>query len=334
MKKNIPHLRPWIIKDDIRAVNKALSEKCTSHFKYAGILSEKLKNYAGFENCYLYASGTLALRSALLMLKLPKRSAVAIPSFTCQGVLNGVLAAGHKPHIIDCDNRGLMDAGEVLKIYKKDHIAAAVAVHQFGLINEGMAKLARLMPVIEDCSHVPPKAYIKGSRSVYGSLEGTKLLGAGEGGYLLCAGRDEKGDKEMNPVFLGNRLSDVTAVLALCQLKRLSENLRKRKRTAAIYSKSLDSSKIVRGKRAAWFRFLIDSGSLSGVDGLIERAEAAGIALRRPIMPHPLHEYVAGFRKKCPNAENLWKTLVSIPIYPDLKECEIDVVIRFLVGEF
>lgn len=334
MKKNIPHLRPWIIKDDIRAVNKALSEKSVSHFHYAYALARELKNYSGFKSCALYASGTLALRAALLLLKLPKGSAVAIPSFTCQGVLNGVLAAGYKPYITDCDNCGLIKAEDVLKAYKEGNVSAAVAVHQFGLINSDMERLSRLMPIIEDCSHVPPRSYIKGSVSICGSLEGTKFLGAGEGGYALFNVHNQAPGSEIDCFCLGNRISDPIAVLALCQFGRISKNIQKRKRIAGIYGKIFSDSIIVDGNRAAWFRFLIRVNSVKSAEALIGKALRAGITLRRPIMPHPLHGCVSEFRKKCPNAENLWETLVSIPVYPDLKEHEINSIAGFLRREF
>ncbi|MDD5681583.1 MAG: DegT/DnrJ/EryC1/StrS family aminotransferase [Candidatus Omnitrophica bacterium] len=330
MRSIIPHLRPWITQSDIKAVNSALLERCTSHFKYADSLSAELAKCAGFKNCNLYASGTLALRTALLMLKLPKGSGVAIPAFTCRGVLTGVLAAGHRPYVADCDDNGLMNADEVLKAHSKGRVVAAVAVHQFGLVNESMEKPARSMPVIEDCSHVPPKAYIKNSKSIFGSLEGTKLLGAGEGGYLLFDGRGGGHKKIADPAFLGNRLSDIMAVLALCQLKRLSENVENRKRTAGQYRRLFDDSRVVDGKRAAWLRFLIRMDSLNAVAELIRKAGIRGITLRRPIMPYPLHRYLDAGKFKCPNAERLWKTLVSIPIFPDMTNEEISAVKHFL----
>lgn len=330
MNPIIPHLRPWILKEDINAVNSALSEKSVCSWHYAEKLSEALEEYSGFESCRLYASGTLALRAALLHSDIPEGSGIGIPSFTCKGVLYGVLAAGYRPFIIDCDDAGLMNGDVALMAFEDGHISACIAVHQFGLVNRSIEHLTDSMTVIEDCSHVPPKKYLSGSKGVFGSLEGTKLLGAGEGGYLLL----DSYHPDAADMILGNRLSDIIAVLALCQLKRLNENIQKRESIALKYKKALKGFQPIYGERAAWFRFLLRMDSLDSVNELIEEAEQKGITLRRPIMPCSLHKYVNEFIDRCPNTEKLWETVVSIPLYPDLTESEIDIITQFLIKKF
>ena len=128
MMTAIPHLRPWILPEDRKAVDRALSEKSVSSWHYAEILSKELENYAGFGNCRLFSSGTLALRAALLCSGIPEGSGVGIPSFTCSGVLSGVITAGFRPCVIDCDDSGLMSVDQVLEAFKMD-ISAPVLLY-------------------------------------------------------------------------------------------------------------------------------------------------------------------------------------------------------------
>ena len=335
MMTAIPHLRPWILPEDRKAVDRALSEKSVCSFHYAEMLSKELESYAGFGTCRLFSSGTLALRAALLCSGIPEGSGVGIPSFTCSGVLGGVLTAGLRPYVIDCDDSGLMSADHALEAFKNGHIGACCAVHQFGLINRSVESLTGFMPVFEDCSHVLPKRYLNGSRGIFGSLEGTKLLGAGEGGYLILDVHCRQGDAVRNiHINLGGRLSDIIAVLALKQLDRIEENILKRESIAVMYKKVLHSIVPVDGERGTWFRFLLTMDSMDQTDDIIKKAGEAGITLRRPVMPHCLHKYIDEYRDKCPNSDRLWERMVSLPMYPDLTGSEIERITQFLKKSF
>jgi dTDP-4-amino-4,6-dideoxygalactose transaminase len=325
----IPHSRPWVMPEDTHAVQEALEERAVCTWHHAGDLARVLAGSSGAGSCRLYATGTLALRAALRDLHLPPGSGVGIPAFTCPDVLRGVVSAGYNPVVLDCDAQGLLSVADTTHAFEQGRIQAAVCVHQFGLLHRGMADVAAAMPVIEDCSHVPPGFYLEASAAAIGSLEGTKLLGAGEGGYHL--GRKAQPD---DPAEVGDRLSDVLAVLALCQMERLVANLEKRAGIAARYQACCPPGSIVDGERGAWFRFLLRRGSRQAVDALITAGAAAGITLKRPIMPHPLNHRTDVDADACPTADRLWETLVSIPFYPDLQEEEITVIERFLEQSF
>jgi len=70
--------------------------------------------------------------------------------------------------------------------------------------------------------------------------------------------------------------------------------------------------------------------SNQAVEALIANGQAAGIVLKRPIMPHPLHRRSNHHNSDCPMADRLWDTLISIPIFPALSYEEVSVVERFL----
>lgn len=323
----IPHSRPFIDSRDIEVIAGALQERSISSYHYANLLQERLKEISQFENCLLFATGTLALRSALLTTGLTPGSGIAIPSFTCPDLITAVVAAGYHPVIVDCNCSGLLNAEKVLEAYDHKTVHGAIAVHQFGLLNMEMEHLTAVMPVVEDCCHVPPKAYLRGSRAVIGSFEGTKLLGAGEGGYLLL--HELQVTDINNALLLGNRLSDLVAVLALKQLDRLDQNLERRSVLASEYAKHIAHYRIINTARAAWFRFLVRTDSQENVLKLIELSQEQGITLRRPIMPDPLHRLLGYSDKDFPFATSLWECLVSIPIYPDMTDTEKDRILRF-----
>lgn len=324
----IPHSCPWVLPEDKKAVLAALDEKRVCTWHKAKLLVDRIAVSAGAGECELYATGTLALCAALRDLNLPQGSGVGMPSFTCSDVLRGILAAGLNPVILDCDEQGLVSFAAVAHSYKQGKIKAMVCVHQFGLLCRKRPGFEGL-PVVEDCSHVPPGFYYSDSVSAFGSMEGTKLIGVGEGGYYL---RRKKADSRNFAISLniGDRLSDVLAVLALNQLDRLKENLERRAELARHYIACCHRGRILDGERAAFFRFLLELESKNNADQLIVDAEAAGISVKRPIMPAPVHRLWSGVAYKCPNADILWERVVSVPLYPALSKEEEGHVARFL----
>ena len=69
-------------------------------------------------------------------------------------------------------------------------------------------------------------------------------------------------------------------------------------------------------------------------NAFIEDLKSEGIGLSvhwRPLHLHPYYEQTFGWRAEdFPAATNLWPRLVSLPIFPDMQEQEIDQVVRVI----
>ena len=324
MKPLVPHSRPWLLPEDEIAVTRAVRAGEVATFRHAQLLAAALAEYAGEKRCRLFGTGSLALAAGLRGLALPAGSGVAIPAFTCPDVLRGVLAAGLLPVVLDCTKSGCMDAALVRVAAADGRVRAAVAVHQFGVVNRDLESLSGTLPVLEDCCHVPPRRYLRDSVGAFGSFEGTKLLGAGEGGWLMA---DAWGDEHP-----GERLSDLVAAIACNQLVRLGDNLARRETLARSFGPAVGQDRVVSGERACWFRFLVRVDGESDVARAINAAAQRGILCRRPIMPGPLHRHplAAAPASPCPRAEALWSQLISVPLYPALTVTDVERVILFL----
>ncbi|OPY62543.1 MAG: UDP-4-amino-4-deoxy-L-arabinose--oxoglutarate aminotransferase [Pelotomaculum sp. PtaU1.Bin065] len=337
MQSLIPHSRPWIKPDDRCAVDSLLRERAVSDWKYTPVLAQMLCEYSGLPKARLYATGTLALAAALKSLELSLGSGIGIPSYTCSNVLEAVVIAGYTPIVLDCRQDATISETAISEAISKGKVKAVIAVHQFGLFASGAKNFCNEIQVIEDCSHVPPRQYLPGSYAVCGSLEGTKLLGSGEGGYLLGKGSRIERFLEMSGQDIynsyGARLSDIIACIAINQLNRIEENLKRREKIATNYTKSCTSLGInmISGERISWFRFLIKAKDEKELARWLEIGEKMNICLLRPIMPKPLHALLPGIgEKNCPISEELYQTTLSIPIYPDLSVDDRSHIIKFL----
>lgn len=131
------------------------------------------------ERAVFLSSGKEAITKALELLNAKE---VAIPSYTCERVLQGALDAGCKPHIVDCwfDLQINLDS---LSKFKGDTV---IVPHMFGI----KAKVKEIKEmgynVIEDCSQCLGLDGLGNySDYVVVSVGSTKWLSAGAGGFLI-----------------------------------------------------------------------------------------------------------------------------------------------------
>lgn len=284
-------------------------------------------------------SGLGGLRLALRSLGVGPGQAVAIPAYACVALANAVLACGADPVAVDVEEGSWTLSPRALRraVAERSDLAAVIAVHTFGA-RAPIDEIAEVgLPVIEDCSHAFGRTGLgSGGTLAVASLYATKLLGAGEGGMVLTSdGRLAEAvriqrdytDRAPGADRLNDKMSELTAALALCQLERLPAMLADRDRLAAGYQERLTamaaSGRLVlplRQRDRIWYRFAVevDGGLGRVVAGLARRGVMAAI----PVTPwcHPLPAASTGAGSR----------LLSLPLYPTLTSSEQDQVVEAL----
>jgi dTDP-4-amino-4,6-dideoxygalactose transaminase len=149
-------LSPNVEKDDLILALKLLfgSKK---RIGAAKTLENGFKEYLGVKYAFTFNSGRSAFLVILKCLNLELGSEVLIQGFTCNAVVNPILAAGLKPVFVDIDEKTLnMDANDLeKKISGKSQVV--VVQHTFGLPAD-LDKIQlicqqRNLILIEDCAH-------------------------------------------------------------------------------------------------------------------------------------------------------------------------------------
>ena len=119
-------------------------------------------------------------------------------------------------------------------------------------------------------------------------------------------------------------MSDLTAGLALSQIQQLKGFVEKRRSIAQIYRGALSNVPVkmqhaLSDSNPVYYRFVVRSDR---PDETMQAAREVGIECDRPVHI-PLHRNLetasAGNFK---NTEAVWKSGVSIPLYPDLSDQE------------
>ncbi|MGN6125438.1 MAG: UDP-4-amino-4,6-dideoxy-N-acetyl-beta-L-altrosamine transaminase [Humibacter sp.] len=145
--------------------------------------------------------------------------------------------------------------------------------------------------------------------------------------------------QEVHEFGLNYRLTDIASALGLAQLKRLEQFKRRRSEIVARYNEAFAT---VDGVRTPTQRADTDPMwhlyPLRVRDGrrreVFEKMRAAGIGVQVNYIPvywHPVYANVGYQRGMCPNAEAYYAEELSLPIFPDLADSQVDQVIDALV---
>ena len=340
----IPHSRPAIDQEDLRATAEVLRSGQIAQGPWVERFERDMAAFFGVQGGVAVSSGTAALELALRALRIGAGDEVIMPSYVCPAPWLATQRVGAEATLVDID----------LNTFNIDPLAACQAVtnktraiivpHLFGLPAD-LTELERLgIPLIEDCAQtlgVTEQGRPVGTvgRLTVCSFYATKLLCAGEGGMVLSnegallervrSLREYDGAPTLDPSSFNLKLTDLQAALGLSQLERFSAFQERRRFLAATYREALSSKAAVcpslpPGRTHGYYRFVIRLPHLQtdpeGLIGLISRLDQLGIHCRKPVF-RPLHRYLD--RSGFPNSDEADRTVLSIPLYPDLTDDEV-----------
>ncbi|TCC58072.1 UDP-4-amino-4,6-dideoxy-N-acetyl-beta-L-altrosamine transaminase [Kribbella pittospori] len=146
--------------------------------------------------------------------------------------------------------------------------------------------------------------------------------------------------QEVHEFGVNYRLTDIACALGLSQLKRLADFTKRRREITARYNEALE---LVDGVRIPAQRDYVDPAwhlyPVRIVGGrrreIFEGLRAAGIGVQVNYIPvywHPVFANAGYERGMCPNAEQYYREEISLPMYPDLTDADVDRVIETLTN--
>ncbi len=315
----------------------------------------KFSKYCGSKYAISCSNGTDAITLSLLSLDLPKNSEVIIPAMTYASTFYSVINAGLKPILVDInENDPLINFDQILnKITKKTKVI--IPVHLYGSvvdIHRLKKKINKKIFIIDDCAQAHG-AYYQNKKRVGGSnitkistfsLYPGKNLGAyGDGGIIttddkkICNKiktiRNIGALTKFNHETIGfnNRLDTLQASILIHKLEQLDQLNKKRMNIYKSYLKKIINPKIYFLKYTAYsvyHQFVVKVNNRKKfINYMTKNKIQTGIHY-----PHTINQmkyFKKNYkRKKFPNAENLAKKCVSLPIDPMLSKKEINYVIK------
>lgn len=332
MSSIISHSKPTLTSRDKDALLKVLHSKMIARGDRVIEFESKVANYLGLKGGVATSSGTAAFFLSLKALGIGKGDEVVLPTYVCYTVLSAVEKTGAIPVLCDVGNDWLISY-DIVKPHLSSKTKAIIAPH-IGGVTIDIKPLTDLgIPIIEDLAQAFG-AEINGRKAgTFGqiamcSFKAIKCLTTGEGGMILS--NDNSILEKIRSVQIFSPMSDIQAALGISQLEQYDSFLRRRQEIADIYFRTFDKfpeicMPLILRKRSMFFRFpLIVPLSF---DMLKAEFEKKGIAVRQ-FIDFLLHRILKQPSENFPNAEKHFKETLSIPIYPSLKDDQVEYIAK------
>ena len=366
----IPYGTQSLSEEDIQAVVKVLRSDYLTTGPVVKEFEEKVAAYTGAKYAVAVSSGTSALHAACFAAGIKEGDEVITSPFTFAASANSVLYCGAKVVFADIDRKTYNISPEEIENKITPRTKAVIPVHYAGqpCDMDAVYDIAgkHNLAVIQDAAHALGADY-KGKR--IGSMPGMAVLSfhpvkhitTGEGGMVLTDNekyyqclllfrshgitrdrsllhRDEGGwYYEQQALGYNYRITDIQCALGISQMDRLDSFISRRRLLAGRYDEAFKDIKGIttpyqaEGCNSSWHLYTIQVENRKEVFDILRKA---GIGVNVHYIPVYMHPYYCenGYSNvKCGNAEEVYRHIISLPLYPGLTEEQQDYVIEKVI---
>ncbi len=303
----------------------------------------------------------LAIREVIGETRPAERRYALMPSFTFAATAHAAAWCGLTPLFCDIDpETWMLDELAEEKLFQEyaDEIAVVVPYATFGN-NLNLARYQQIsercgIPVVVDAAaslgsvDENGKAFGAGFRwPIVFSMHATKVFSVGEGGILYCGDTERlgrlrsmssfgfQGERSATCIGLNAKLSEVSALTALLQLREFGRVLGQRELTARVYNEELgsvfDLQQQVGHLQVRSFQPMLLPTELAPFrDEAIELLRARGIEAGRYFSPHVAEQPF--FRRTAksgplPVTENIASRVLSLPLTVSMGSAQVRQVV-------
>jgi dTDP-4-amino-4,6-dideoxygalactose transaminase len=339
------------------------SKWLTNKGKFHDRFEAELAEYLGVKYVSLFANGTLALLTALQVLRI-KGEVITTP-YSFVATTHALKWNGITPVFVDIESQYCNLNAELIESAITPQTTAIMPVHVYGnpvdvyKIQE-IADIYNLR-VIYDAAHAFGVRLGNESICIFGDLSvlsfhATKTFTTMEGGAIVC--HDEKTKRRID--FLKNfgfanettvvthginaKMNEMQAALGIVQLKHIDENVSRRSKIADLYKEKLEGIEGISFLPSfpeltynyPYFPIFVDESKYGlSRDELYEKLKRSNIYGRRyfyPLISHfpPYRGLNSANPKNLPVAEKITAQVICLPIYPDLPVEKVDEIFSLI----
>lgn len=369
---NIQYGRQSIDEEDIQAVVDVLRGDFLTTGPAVSEFEKAVCDYTGAKYAVAIANGTAALHAACFAAGIGEGDEVITAPITFAASANCVLYCGGKPVFADIKPDTYNINPEDIRRKITDRTKAIIAVHFTGQPCEmdeihAIAEEYNLL-VIEDAAHALGADY-KGrkigalSDMTTFSFHPVKHITTGEGGMITTNDeklyerlklfrshgitRDERfmtrneGGWYYEQLDLGYnyRMTDIQCALGVSQIKKLDRFVTRRRELVARYNEAFkDVEDIVcpaqaEGCNNSWHLYVVQVADRKRMYDKLRKAGIYANVHYIPVYKHPYYQEHGYVGECCPNAEDLYAHMLSLPLYPGLTDEEQKYVIKTCIAE-
>ncbi len=369
----LPYGRQWISEDDISAVVEVLRSDLLTTGPRVNDFEKALAAYTGAGYAVAVSNGTAALHAAVHSLGVGPGDEIIIPTMTFCATASGVLFEGATPVFADVDPDTLLIDPAAVEELISERTRGVISVDFTGHPCD-YDRLSALcehhgIALVDDASHALGARYHGKAIGTLADLttfsfHPVKHITSGEGGLIATDDEEwasamkrfrnhnistEFRQRENNATWhydvvgLGYnyRLTDIQCALALNQLSRLPDWLKRRRQIARAYSEAFRDLDTVQPLAVdadvehAWHLYVIrlDLDQLTVDRGEVFRAlRAEGIGVNVHYIPVHLHpwyqERLGTTAGLCPVAEEAYEKMLTLPLFPRMSDADVESVME------
>jgi perosamine synthetase len=322
-------------------------------------LEQEFSAFVGAPFACALNSGTSALEIALRVFGVEGKE-VLVPSNTFFATPAAVVHAGGIPRFVDCDPYTLaMDYNSMVRRWT-NRCAGVIVVHVGGPVDPSTEAIAKFCHergwfLLEDAAHAHGSSLNGKQAGTFGdaatfSFYPTKVMTSGEGGMIVTANEHlyqeaviyrDQGKESFTSNFhirMGYnwRMSELHAVLGRSQLKRLPQNIVRRREIAQVFdaaikkSPSMVSQPLPEGSKSNYYKYPVTLAK--GIErALLKkrlkeewRVSLSGEVYTLPCHKQPIFEKYVDI--DLPGADEACARHVCLPLYPEMTQAETEYV--------
>ncbi|MCK5541069.1 MAG: UDP-4-amino-4,6-dideoxy-N-acetyl-beta-L-altrosamine transaminase [Desulfobacterales bacterium] len=357
-----PYGRQSIDEKDIASVCSVLRSDYLTTGPKVEEFEQAVCRYIDTRHGIAVSSGTAALHCAMYALNIGSGDEVIVSSMTFAATANCVCFMGATPVFVDVEPDTLLIDPEKIKALVTPKTKAIIGVDYAGQPCDWdhlrtIANKYDLALVADSCHAIG--AEYKGRKvgtladmTVF-SFHPVKHITTGEGGMIVtdneeCAqkmrlfrnhgitidamNKEKNGAWFYEMIDLGYnyRITDIQCALGISQLKKLPEWVRRRQAIAFTYSQFFSETKLAKPlkvRKSIQHAYHLYVVRIIKRDEILLKLRENGIGVNVHYMPvhlHPFYQQKFGYKKGlCPIAEDAYKDIISLPLWPGMEENDI-----------
>lgn len=360
----IPYGKQTLDQDDIESVVNVLERNTfLTTGPWVREFEEKVASFTKKRYAVSVNSGTAALHCAVRALNIKKGDEIIVPAISFVASANCVLYEQGVPVFVDIDPRTMNI--DPTKIEEKicERTKAIIVVHFTGQLCE-MKQIREIadrhnLKIIEDAAHaIGTEGVCQYGDMATFSFHPVKNMTTGEGGMIVtdnkeyyelmkrfrCHGidldykdREKQGSYDYDMCSLGfnYRLTDIQSALGISQLRKLPQLIRRRKEIAKKYDLAFRSCNHIetleQTQDNSYHLYVV---KVKGNRDLIfEKLKSDKINVNvhyKPIYLQSFYQKLGYKKGLCPVAEQVYESIITLPIFPTLTIEDQDRVIGSL----
>lgn len=324
----------------------------TNMGRYHQELEQQLKEFLDVNEISLTVNGHLALELAIQSMKFPEGSEVITTPFTFISTTHAIIRNRLKPVFCDIQKDYTIDVSKIEDLITEKTVAI-IPVHVYGNICD-VQEIERIaykydLKVIYDAAHAFGEEYNGQSVAQFGdmstfSFHATKVYNTIEGGAVCCHSREEyeklynlknfgiRSEELVVSVGGNAKMNEFQAIMGLCNLKYVKDEIEKRKKVCELYWERLKDVKGIKlnsykegvKPNYAYFPILLDHPEMR--DKIYQKLMDQNIYTRKYF--YPITADQACFKNQYRNEELEYarycsERILVLPLYSEMEEGDV-----------